>query len=92
AGGRPLPGHVRRPDGCAGGHRCPVVGGVNMDQTVIDVGRLEIELGEPVVVLGGEGPTLVEWAEWAQTLPHEILTGLGGRVARRYSGVSRDQR
>ncbi|MBL0004099.1 MAG: alanine racemase [Actinomycetales bacterium] len=85
-------GAAGRAEVSVGGHRCPVVGGVNMDQTVIDVGRLEIELGEPVVVLGGEGPTLVEWAEWAQTLPHEILTGLGGRVARRYSGVSRDQR
>lgn len=66
--------------------------GINMDQTVIDVGRRRIELGSPWSSSAAKGRSLVEWAEWAQTLPHEILTGLGGRVARRYSGVSRDQR
>lgn len=73
------------------GRRCPIVGGVNMDQSVVDVGAIEVGLGDPVVVLGGEGPALVEWAEWAETLPHEILTGLGARVARRYDGFSQDQ-
>jgi alanine racemase len=29
-------------------------------------------------------PTVVEWARWADTNPHEILTGIGARVAREH--------
>ncbi|MEQ4304008.1 alanine racemase [Plantactinospora sp. B6F1] len=29
-------------------------------------------------------PTVAEWAAWARTSPHEILTGIGARIARRY--------
>jgi alanine racemase len=79
----------------AGGHaqvsihgvRCPVVGRVAMDQMVVDVGNLHVSVGDTVVLFGsgsnGE-PTASEWAGWADTNPHEILTGIGTRVARRY--------
>ncbi|MGC4812664.1 alanine racemase [Micromonospora sp. DT228] len=70
-----------------GGRRCPVVGRVAMDQCVVDAGDQPVTIGDPVVVFGpGEGdqapPTVVEWARWADTNPHEILTGIGPRVAR----------
>jgi alanine racemase len=46
-----------------------------------------VGIGENVVVFGtgdnGE-PTVGEWAEWAGTIPHEILTNIGVRVPRRY--------
>jgi alanine racemase len=58
-----------------------------MDQFVVDVGDLPVELGDPVVLFGpgdsGE-PTVQDWATWAETNPHEILTGIGGRVPRHY--------
>jgi alanine racemase len=31
---------------------------------------------------GGE-PTVADWAGWAGTIEHEIVTGLGRRVVRR---------
>ncbi|MEO3780898.1 alanine racemase [Micromonospora sp. B11E3] len=77
------------------GRRCPIVGRIAMDQCVVDVGDLPVALGDPVVVFGagaGAGaepgspdpaePTAAEWARWAGTNPHEVLTGIGARVAR----------
>ncbi len=58
-----------------------------MDQCVIDTGDANVDAGEEVVVFGpgdrGE-PTVAEWVEWSSTIPHEVLTGVGGRVTRRY--------
>ncbi|MEH1168235.1 alanine racemase [Micromonospora sp. CPCC 205539] len=69
------------------GRRCPIVGRIAMDQCVVDVGDLPVSIGDPVVVFGPDRgdhaqPTVVEWARWAGTNPHEILTGIGARVAR----------
>ena len=71
------------------GRRCPIVGRIAMDQCVVDAGDLPVTIGDPVVVFGpAEGdqhpPTVVEWARWADTNPHEILTGIGARVAREH--------
>ncbi|GAB3933080.1 hypothetical protein GCM10027614_03370 [Micromonospora vulcania] len=70
-----------------GGRRCPIVGRIAMDQCVVDAGELPVTIGDPVVVFGADGgddaaPTVAEWARWAGTNPHEILTGIGARVAR----------
>lgn len=72
-----------------GGRRCPIAGRIAMDQCVVDVGDLPVTIGDPVVVFGpAEGdqspPTVAEWARWAGTNPHEILTGIGARVAREH--------
>ncbi|MFC6016246.1 alanine racemase [Plantactinospora solaniradicis] len=76
-----------------GGTRRPVVGRIAMDQCVVDAGDLPVAVGDPVVVFGpgsdagataGGWPTVAEWAAWAGTSPHEILTGIGARVVRRY--------
>ncbi|MBQ0994160.1 alanine racemase [Micromonospora sp. H61] len=71
------------------GRRCPIVGRIAMDQCVVDAGDLSVTIGDPVVVFGpAQGdqhpPTVVEWARWADTNPHEILTGIGARVAREH--------
>ncbi|GAB3962330.1 hypothetical protein GCM10027615_80470 [Plantactinospora veratri] len=61
-----------------------------MDQIVVDVGDLPVRTGDEVLLLGpgdrGE-PTVVDWAGWAGTNPHEIFTGIGSRVGRRYLPV-----
>ncbi|MEU8231343.1 alanine racemase [Actinoplanes sp. NPDC048967] len=72
------------------GRRCPVVGRIAMDQCVVDAGELPVAIGDPVTVLGpgdhpaGTAPTVADWARWAGTSPHEILTGIGARVRRTY--------
>ena len=76
------------------GARRPVVGRISMDMTVVDLGddagldpmEAPPTFGDTVTVFGpgdrGE-PTTAEWARWAQTLEHEIVTGLGARLVRR---------
>jgi alanine racemase len=69
-----------------GGRRCPVAGLVSMDQTVIDVTALPgVAPGDTATLLGpgdaGE-PTPQDWARWAGTIPHDIVTGIGARVRR----------
>ena len=72
------------------GVRCPIVGRIAMDQCVVDVGDLPVRVGDTAVVFGagddGE-PTVVDWAGWADTNPHEVLTGVGPRVERQYRPV-----
>jgi alanine racemase len=68
------------------GRRLPVVGRISMDQIVVDLGTTGAEVGEVVTVFGpgDEGePTVAEWAAWSDTIPHEIVTGIGARVPRR---------
>ncbi|MCW2812577.1 MAG: alanine racemase, partial [Nocardioides sp.] len=67
------------------GRRRPVVGRVSMDQVVVDLGDDAVLPGALATVFGpgrhGE-PTVAEWAAWAGTIEHEIVTGIGARVAR----------
>lgn len=67
------------------GRRCRIVGRVSMDQVVIDLGERPVEVGAEVTLFGpgGDGePTLREWAGWADTIEHEVATGIGSRVRR----------
>lgn len=81
-----IPRHAtNRAQVLVGGVRCPVVGRVSMDQTVIDLGRVPAVPGDRVTIFGpgdrGE-PTVKEWAAWCGTIEHEIVTGIGPRVRR----------
>jgi alanine racemase len=62
------------------GRRMKVVGAISMDQLVVDVGDRHVEPGDTVTIWGATGPSVSEWAAWAGTIPHEILTGVGARV------------
>jgi alanine racemase len=67
------------------GRRYPVVGRVSMDQIVIDTGANSFPHGTTAVVFGPQGglaPTIHDWARWAGTIPHTIVTGIGPRVRR----------
>ncbi|MFU8816399.1 MAG: alanine racemase [Pseudomonadales bacterium] len=65
------------------GRRCPIVGRVSMDLTTVDVTGLDARLDDWMEFMG---PTVLvdEVAAWAQTIPYEVLTGLGHRPAREY--------
>lgn len=73
------------------GRRRPVAGLISMDQIVIDLGDQQVLPGETATVFGpgaaGE-PTVADWAAWAGTIDHEIVTGIGARVRRRVRGTS----
>ncbi|CCH30773.1 alanine racemase [Actinosynnema sp. NPDC047251] len=74
------------------GERRPVAGVISMDQFVVDLGDGPAAVGDEVVLFGpgdrGE-PTVADWARWAGTNPHEVLTRIGGRVPRRHVGGDR---
>lgn len=62
----------------------PIIGSVCMDMTTIDVTDLpHIHDGEEVTIFGPEHPIEL-LAKAAQTIPYEILTGIGPRVHRVY--------
>ena len=69
-----------------GGHRCPVIGRVCMDQImadVTDVPEKDCFLGAPVVLLGRQGNeeiTADELASWAGTISYEMLLAATARV------------
>ena len=71
------------------GRRVAVAGRISMDLTILDVGDLPVRVGDRVGVIGDgrdSTPTVADWASWAATIPHEILTHIGSRVRRRYLG------
>jgi alanine racemase len=72
------------------GKLVPVVGRVSMDQTLIDVSHVpEAGIGDTVTLLGKNGSwniTAEDLAQWAGTIPYEILCGLSKRVPRQYLG------
>ncbi|NAZ82533.1 alanine racemase [Kineococcus sp. R8] len=76
------------------GARRRVAGRVCMDQFVVDLGEpgaSAAAAGDEVVVLGpgtaGE-PTAQDWAEAAGTISYEVVSRLGERVPRRWTGTA----
>ncbi|MCH8541591.1 MAG: alanine racemase [Opitutales bacterium] len=71
-----------------GGERCPIIGNVTMDQTMVDVTHLDsVTAGDEVVLIGRQGKGRIEieeFSEWAKTIPWEVLTSVTKRVARLY--------
>ena len=70
----------------AGGKRCPILGRICMDQTMIDVTDVPgVKLGDRVTLIGeqqGQRITAEELAEWAGTISYEVLLGITRRVHR----------
>jgi alanine racemase len=69
------------------GARCPQVGNITMDMTLIDVTSLgeRAELGDEVVLIGRQGDEVVGAGELAAklgTIPYEIVSGISHRVPR----------
>ena len=77
-----------RADALVGGVRAPVAGRVSMDMLALDVTEIEnIAPGDQVVLLGEGGDGAVsceEVADRAETIPYEIMCGVGVRVPRIY--------
>lgn len=70
------------------GSELPVVGAVSMDLTLVDATGVGARPGDRVVCLGSDGASRVSaWdlARAADTVPYEILCGIGSRVPRVYA-------
>ncbi|MDE2143467.1 MAG: alanine racemase, partial [Elusimicrobia bacterium] len=69
-----------------GGRRCPVVGRVTMDQTMVDVTSVpSARVGDDAVLIGRQGRSEIFAAELARlcgTIPYETATALSARVPR----------
>ncbi|MFF2650958.1 alanine racemase [Streptomyces sp. NPDC058045] len=74
----------------AGGKLRTVAGRIAMDQFVVDLGGDEPSSGGEAVLFGpgdrGE-PTAEDWAQAAGTIAYEIVTRIGPRVPRVYTGT-----
>jgi alanine racemase len=70
------------------GRRCPVLGRVTMDQTLVDVSGLpDVNTGDEAVLIGRQGNEEILASELAQksgTIAWEIFTGITKRVVRVY--------
>lgn len=71
-----------------GGRKCPVLGRVCMDYTMLLLDDVpDAQAGDEVVVIGtqeNETISLGDVAREAETIPYDILCALGPRVQRRY--------
>ncbi|MBK5238125.1 MAG: alanine racemase [Actinomycetales bacterium] len=71
------------------GQKFTIAGRVAMDQFVVDVGDSPVAVGDEVVLFGDPAqghPSVTEWAEAASTIGYEIVTRLGGRLERTFTG------
>ncbi|HQZ17719.1 MAG TPA: alanine racemase [Vicinamibacteria bacterium] len=69
-----------------GDRALPVTGTVCMDLTMLDAtGAPGLAAGDEVTVFG-DAPTAWDLAGWAGTNAWQVLTGVGSRVPRRYTG------
>lgn len=68
------------------GKACRILGGVCMDQLMIDISDAgSVFVGDEAVIFGREGTiSLAEFAKINKTIPYEILTGVTSRVERIY--------
>ena len=84
-------GYFRRMSGQAEviihGKRYPVVGRVCMDQIMVNIEWDSAHNGDEVILLGESGAAAIrceDLAEWAGTIPYEVLTNINTRVPRLY--------
>jgi alanine racemase len=75
------------------GRRCPVLGRVTMDQTVVDLTDVatKVHAGDPVVLVGrqaGSEITLPQFSDWSDSIPWETLCSVTKRVPRLYRNAA----
>lgn len=70
------------------GKRCPILGHVTMDETIVDVtGAGPVDAGDKVTFFGEQDRNVIplrEFSEWSKSIPWESLCRLSSRVKRVY--------
>lgn len=69
-----------------GDRRFRAAGTICMDQFVIDIGDLDVAVGDEVTVFGRGGPSAEEWGRACGTIGYEMTTRIGARLAKRFVG------
>lgn len=67
------------------GRHFKMCGKICMDQIMVDVGNTPVKAGDEVVLIGKQGKnriTVEELASLSNTIPYEIVCGLGSRIPR----------
>ena len=75
------------------GLRCPVLGRITMDQTIVDITDIPnpVQVGDPVVLVGrqaGAEISVSEFSAWSDTIAWETLCSVTKRVPRHYRNAS----
>lgn len=66
------------------GQLAPIIGNICMDMTMLNITDISgVSEGDEVIIFG-TFPTVQQVAQWAQTIPYEMLTGVSSRVKRVY--------
>jgi alanine racemase len=71
------------------GKQYPVIGRISMDQIVVNIEWDSAYNDDEVILIGESGSESIaceDLAEWAGTIPYEILTNINTRVPRTYLG------
>jgi alanine racemase len=67
------------------GKRFKISGRICMDQIMVDVGNTRVRIGDEAVLIGVQGKNMItteELANLSNTIPYEIVCGLGSRIPR----------
>ena len=76
------------------GEQAPIIGKICMDMMMVDVTDIpHPTVGDEVVLLGKQGTreiTADDHAGWLNTIPYEVLCGIGGKANRIYIPPTRD--
>ena len=73
------------------GEKYPIVGNICMDQAMVNIGQGTSYNGDEVILIGNQGRHTIsveDLAQWAGTIPYEILTSINTRVPRVYVNES----
>lgn len=69
--------------------RCPIIGRITMDQTIVDVSHIPVPaVGDTATLIGNQGKsriTVEEFSIWADSIPWEVFCSITKRVVRLYS-------
>jgi alanine racemase len=74
-----------------GGQSCEVIGTISMDMALVDITAVAAEVGDAVVLLGGQGQAQIsveDMAQWAGISTYEVTCGISKRVPRILLGAN----
>lgn len=65
------------------GRKCPTVGRICMDMIMVDVSKINVNVGDDVEIIG-TNQSIEKLAELMQTIPYEVMTSISERVHKIY--------
>lgn len=66
---------------CINGKYAPIIGNTCMDMIMVDITNIDCAEGDEVIIFGAK-PTATKFAEGANTISYELITGISQRVKR----------